>query len=109
MTRRVLKSLLVGLFTAIAVGFAVLLLGSFAGTPGKLVASGYILPGLAFASLFSAIADPLFERLLPEGGPSAVFMQMLPFIISLWTLVFAATHFWWSSARRAQDLTGRCS
>ena len=102
MTRRVLKSLLIGLCAAVVVGFAALLLGSFAGTPGKLVASAYILPGLAFASLFSAVADPLFQRLLPEGGASAVFMQTLPFIVILWTLVFAGAHFWWWSRPPAQ-------
>ena len=104
MTRRVALSLLIGVVAAVAVGIAALLLGAFAGTPGKFVASAYVLPGIAFASLFSAVADPVFERLLPEGGPSAVFIQMLPFVLVLWTIVFAAAHFWWSARRNAQTI-----
>ena len=104
MTGRVIKSLLLGFVGAVLLGVIAICLGGFAGTPGKLVCSAYMLPGIAFWFPFTPIADPIFERLFPAGGASAVMAEALAFIIAFWTLLFGGLYFWRCSRTRAQTI-----
>ena len=96
-SKRLLRSAVVGLLAATAMGMVAYALAPLFDAVGF-----YIAPVGWLAPVVGPVISPAVNWFDPEGGPPAGVLFILICTISFWTMLFALAHVVWSSSKNGR-------
>ena len=100
MRRSLLKSAGVGFLMSAVLGATVVVLTSYLGKLGEMLALLYFIPGQVLAPPCAPLMDMIYKGLFPGYGAPGATTEAIPLAVAFWTVAFGAMVFFLKGARR---------